>query len=161
MTSNQQPRERLTALMEARRVALRLQWGEVAARAGMSTAHLRRIRGGEANLTPLMEAGLEEALQWAPGSIRHILAGRDPVETANVSSTASLALSATATARPAKPEAVERRYEDDAEQKIWEITELEPVIRKQLIALVRVTREAMAEEDRRPDADVREFRPRG
>lgn len=55
----------------------------------------------------------------------------------------------------------DRRYNDDAEQRIWEIAELEPAIRRQLIGVLRATREVLAEEDDRPSADVREFRPRG
>ena len=55
----------------------------------------------------------------------------------------------------------DRRYDDDAEQRIWEIVELEPAIRRQLIGVLRATREVLAEEDNRPSADVREFRPRG
>lgn len=55
----------------------------------------------------------------------------------------------------------ERLYEDDAEQRIWEIVELEPVIRRQLIGMLHYTRKALAEGPQGPSAEVREFRPRG
>lgn len=161
MTTQPDPARRLAQHLNDRRLNLRLQWQEVADRAKITAAHLRNIRNGQGSLSNLAKANLEHALQWAPGSIDRILAGSGPVEVASVSGTASLALTTTANTGTVKPEEVERRYEDAAEQKIWEITELEPGIRKQLIALVRVMREALTEEDRRPDADVREFRPRG
>lgn len=103
MTTDQQPRERLTARMDARRVALRLQWSEVAARAAMSTAHLRRIRNGESPLTPLMEASLEDALQWAHGSIAAVLKGDEPVEVAYVTGISSIGATSYAKAQRSEP----------------------------------------------------------
>jgi hypothetical protein len=144
MTTDDEARERLTARLDARRIDLRMQWGDVASKAGMSTAHLRRIRHNEAPLTPLMKTGLERALMWTAGTIDGILAGESTAEP-----------TAAGQART-----VDRRYEDSAEQKIWEITELPPVVRRQLIGVLRVTLEALEDDGAQPDADVREFRPR-
>ncbi|MFI7642422.1 hypothetical protein [Nonomuraea sp. NPDC049400] len=205
MTTDQQPRERLTARMETRRVALRLQWGEVATRAGMSTAHLRRIRNGESPLTPLMQSALEDALQWARGSIGAILEGGDPVEVAVATGVSSLAATGHAKvesgrsedqttegleaalrelARRLSPDRVravleevaptpkgsdmpagERRYEDDADQHLWETPGLDERERRYLIHQLESLRRFDAATDRshveRPSADVREFRRRG
>ncbi|MGI5155759.1 helix-turn-helix domain-containing protein [Microbispora sp. CA-102843] len=61
--------------LESRAEQLRLTWDAVADRAGMSVAHLRRIRKGETPITSQMAAGLEEALKLQPGSIDALLAG--------------------------------------------------------------------------------------
>lgn len=76
----QSDQPRLTTAMEARRVALRLHWDDVAARAGISVTHLRRIRKGEYSPSPLIRSKLEEALHWAPGSIESVLDGGDPTD---------------------------------------------------------------------------------
>ncbi|MFD9948156.1 hypothetical protein ACFWYW_19795 [Nonomuraea sp. NPDC059023] len=78
MMTEERARARLTAQMDGRRVALRMQWDEVASLAGMSTAHLRRIRKNETAITPLMKAGLEAALRWEQGSVDTVLTGGDP-----------------------------------------------------------------------------------
>jgi|GEM_PF-6827586 len=64
---------RLGAAMEQRRLELRLRWNQVAERAGMSVAHLSRIRKGEAPPSPLAAASIETALQWPAGTVRDIL----------------------------------------------------------------------------------------
>ena len=87
MITSDEARAHLTTEMGKRRVALRLQWQEVAARAKMSIAHLGRIRNNETPLTPLMAGALEDALQWSPGSVDRILAGGHPDEMAQVSAT--------------------------------------------------------------------------
>lgn len=189
MTTHPSSSRRLADKMDQRRIALRLEWREVADRAGISAAHLRNFRNGQGTLSDLRKASLEDALQWQQGSLNRISQGGDPVEVASVSGTASLVLGAhieTSDAiesalrdlarrlPPARVQAIlgefasaeekapaaERRYEDDTEQKIWEIAEIEPVIRRQLVLTLRHAREALAEEDLRPDADVRAFRPR-
>ena len=78
MATQDEARGRLAAEMERRRVALRMQWDEVAKSADMSPAHLRRIRKNETSITPLMGAGLEAALQWRAGSVEAILLGGTP-----------------------------------------------------------------------------------
>lgn len=204
MTTDQQPRERLTARMETRRVALRLQWGEVATRAGISTAHLRRIRNDESPLTPLVKASLEDALQWAHGSIDAILEGGDPVEVAAVRAVSSLGGTSYAKVEARTPEdqttegleaalrelarrlspdrvravleevapapkrpdmaAAERRYEDDADQHLWETPGLDERQRRYLIHQLESLRrfdEADRSQTERPSADVHEFRRRG
>lgn len=94
MTSHSDSVRRLSDALNKRRTALRLQWQEVTDRANMSTAHLRNVRTGKASLSDLAKAELEEALQWAPGSIDRILEGGDPVEARAV--TGSVSLSGTA-----------------------------------------------------------------
>lgn len=78
MNSTSEAVQALAALMEQRRKTLRLQWEEIAARAQISTTHLRRFRNGGAGISDIVEARLEEALQWAPGSIQRTLAGGNP-----------------------------------------------------------------------------------
>ncbi|MEV6035958.1 hypothetical protein AB0L65_32715 [Nonomuraea sp. NPDC052116] len=176
--------QHLADLMERRRIALHLRWDDVAEAAGISAAFLRKIRSGT-GARPLTMAKLEAALNWAPGSIDAILAGGEPADfEASVASRAPVgpdgALGRTSEdleatirdlAQQLEPERVrvllagisrsERRYEDEAEQKIWEITEIPPVIRRQLIGVYRAALQVAEEEDRRPDAEVHEFRPRG
>lgn len=65
--------------MEDRRVALRMQWREVAESAGLSIAGLGAIRRGERRPTAVTRARLEDALQWAPGSVDAVLAGGEPI----------------------------------------------------------------------------------
>lgn len=175
--------QHLADLMERRRLALHLKWDEVAGAAGITAAFLRKIRSG-VGARPLTIAKVEAALNWAPGSIDAILAGGDPVDLAEAATTRvragvedelgrtpeDLEKTVRELARHLKPERVrvimadlarsERRYEDEAEQKIWEIAEIPAVIRRQLIGVYRAALQVMEEEDRRPDADVREFRPR-
>jgi hypothetical protein len=191
MTTHPSSSRRLADKLNQRRIALRLEWKDVADRTGVSTAHLRNFRNGQGTLSDLRKANLEDALQWQQGSIDRISQGGEPIEVASVSGTAGLALGAHAESSdaieaalrelarrlpPARVQAVlgefvptvarenapavERLYEDDTEQRIWEIAEIEPVIRRQLVFTLRNAREALAAEDLRPDADVRAFRPR-
>lgn len=64
--------------MDRRRIQLRLRWEEVAQRSGISTAHLRNIRGGEP-ASAVTLAGLESALEWEPGSIAAVMNGDHPL----------------------------------------------------------------------------------
>lgn len=74
------PRQRLARLMNEQRVKLKLRWTAVADRAGMDESHLRRIRRGEIEITDYAAWQIEEALNWEPGSINEILAGKLPTE---------------------------------------------------------------------------------
>ena len=65
--------------MEQRRIQLRMKWREVATAAGLSIAGLGAIRRGERQPSALARARIEDALQWAPGSVDRILAGKAPV----------------------------------------------------------------------------------
>lgn len=80
MATMEMTHSRLTAAIDARRLQLRMEWGELAVKAEMSTAHLRRIRKGEASVTPLMAARLEDALGWTRGSIEAIESGGEPTQ---------------------------------------------------------------------------------
>lgn len=77
MASKDKP-TRLSALMDHRRVELRLKWDQVADSIGISAAHLRRVRNNESAASPLVVAGIERALRWAAGSIAAIEADGDP-----------------------------------------------------------------------------------
>ncbi|MFC4006534.1 hypothetical protein ACFOY2_04835 [Nonomuraea purpurea] len=170
--------QHLANLMEQRRLALRLEWNEVAEAAGISAAFLRKIRSGT-GAGPLTIAKLEAALNWAPGSIDAIRAGGEAADlsasttepgTQKPRTSQDIEAAIRDLAQQLSPERMrsiladlsrsERKYEDDAEQRLWEIAEIEPVIRRQLIGLLRVAREAMEDEDPEINAEVREFRPR-
>jgi transcriptional regulator with XRE-family HTH domain len=69
---------RLDEAMNERRIALGLEWKQIAQRAGLSEFHLRRIRRGQYKPRELTRAELERVLEWAPGSIDAILDGRLP-----------------------------------------------------------------------------------
>jgi AraC-like DNA-binding protein len=71
-------RERLKRHIEDRAVELRLRLKDVANAAGMSIANLHRVRNGIGTLTPYAMAALEDALEWAPGSVRAVLDGDAP-----------------------------------------------------------------------------------
>lgn len=69
---------RLDEAMNERRIALGLQWKQIAQRAGLSEFHLRRIRRGQYEPRELTRAELERALEWTTGSIDAVLAGAAP-----------------------------------------------------------------------------------
>lgn len=72
-----EPYERLDEAMEARRLQLRVNWRQLADAAGISYTALRAIRRGDYRPTALTARGLDEALQWTPGSVFAILDGGD------------------------------------------------------------------------------------
>jgi DNA-binding XRE family transcriptional regulator len=74
-----EPFERLDAAMNEQRLRLRMNWRQMAEVAGISYTALRAIRRGAYRPTELTARGLDEALQWAPGSVLSILDGGDPV----------------------------------------------------------------------------------
>lgn len=80
MPQNITANDHLARLMDQRRVDLRLQWGEVAQAAKVSTAHLRKFRKGEVAISVLAAARLEQALGWTRGSMQRVLdAGELPI----------------------------------------------------------------------------------
>lgn len=76
-------------VLDARMHDLRLKYKDVAERAGMSTAHLRRILNGEQTISDDKAAGLEDALRLQRGSIADLLADRPitPIDTADENKT--------------------------------------------------------------------------
>lgn len=72
-------RERLSTLMEDRRLALGLSWREVAQRADLAYETVRALRTGDGGVQSLTAANLDRALQWQTGSVERILAGGDPL----------------------------------------------------------------------------------
>lgn len=67
------PHERLSNWMEDCATQLDLSWEEIAARAGMTSVNLRRIRKGQ-EIPPRTKRKLEHALQVEPGAIDVVLA---------------------------------------------------------------------------------------
>ena len=51
---------------------------DVAAKAGVTPTHLRRVLKGEVPLSADLEAGLERALQWPRGRIKNLLPSDAP-----------------------------------------------------------------------------------
>lgn len=74
-----EPHERLDKAMNARRLELRMTWRELAQAAQISYEALRAIRKGDYRPTELRARTLDEALQWAPGSVYVVLDGGDPL----------------------------------------------------------------------------------
>jgi hypothetical protein len=65
----------LDTWMNERRRKLRIKtWTQVAERAGMSDENLRKIRRGEISISENAADGIEDALQWAPGSVMRAVA---------------------------------------------------------------------------------------
>ena len=73
-----EPHERLDRAMNRRRLDLRMNWVEVAKAADISYAALRAIRRGDYRPTELTARGIDQALEWEPGSTVAILAGGEP-----------------------------------------------------------------------------------
>ncbi|MFJ4515248.1 helix-turn-helix domain-containing protein [Streptomyces sp. NPDC088816] len=73
-----EPHERLNEAMNQRRLALRMNWRELAQAAGISYEALRAIRRGDYRPTELTSRGLDEALQWEHGSVFVVLNGGTP-----------------------------------------------------------------------------------
>lgn len=67
------PHERLSEWMEDCATQLDLSWEEIAARAGMTSVNLRRIRKGQ-DIPPRTRRKLEHALQVEDGAIDVVLA---------------------------------------------------------------------------------------
>jgi hypothetical protein len=72
------PHDRLDDAMDARRLDLDLRWREVADRARLNEATLRAIRVGRNKPSQLAKRRIEEALQWASGSVDAVMAGGEP-----------------------------------------------------------------------------------
>lgn len=64
--------------MDERRQALGMTWAEVARDAGITIETLRAVRRGKNEPSGLTKRGLDNALQWEPGSVQSVLSGRDP-----------------------------------------------------------------------------------
>lgn len=99
MAADAENTQRLAKEIDDRRIHLRLQWDEVASRAGISVPHLRRIRNGQARISPIVARGLEETLGWRNGSIQAILGGGRPTPIDDRSGTATVRLSDEAISR--------------------------------------------------------------
>lgn len=109
-------RSRLSAVMEARRLELDLSWDKVAKRAGISIAHLRRVRGGDVTLTAKAKWKIEQALLWNRGSIDLVLAGKDPEPAPDPSASGEL---------------------EPWEAHLWQTPQLSESERRQVIGLAR------------------------
>lgn len=79
-TDQSPQRVRLRTYLEARRGRLRLTIDDVAEAAGVRSNTYARVRDGDRPIQPATASGIEDALQWAPGSVQCILDGGEPVE---------------------------------------------------------------------------------
>lgn len=70
--------EPLDRAIEARAIDLGMSYVQLAERAGISDVSLRNFRKGRGILKPVNLRRLENALEWAPGSLRSILDGGEP-----------------------------------------------------------------------------------
>lgn len=75
-----QQRSRLAELMQARRRELRLSARAAAQLAGIDRNTWSSAEAASRRTAEYHYAGIERALQWAPGSVDAILAGGDPTE---------------------------------------------------------------------------------
>ncbi|WP_051761349.1 hypothetical protein [Microbispora rosea] len=78
-------RTRLADAMDQRRIELGLRWEHIAEKARISTTHLRKFRRGDAGISSVVEAALEDALQWEHGSMATIRDGGEPTPVAESS----------------------------------------------------------------------------
>lgn len=74
----EEPRSRLARLIQTRRRELRLSERQAAATAGVARNTWASAEEGVKQLAEKSIAGIEAALQWAPGSVERILAGGNP-----------------------------------------------------------------------------------
>lgn len=78
-------RDLLEHWMNHRRRELRIKWTEVARRAGMSVQNVLRIRKGQISISEDAADGVEDALQWARGSVQRVIQeGAPPIPVAPV-----------------------------------------------------------------------------
>ena len=76
-------RQHLAAVMEDRRLELRLTWQEVAERGDISLRALSSARAGDGDIRPLTRRGIDRGLQWLEGcGVDNILAGHSPLPAA-------------------------------------------------------------------------------
>lgn len=73
-----EPRTRLDQAMTERSLEIRKRWVQIAREADITTSALSGIRRGQYKPGPHTARALEDALQWAPGSIAAILNGGEP-----------------------------------------------------------------------------------
>lgn len=98
--------KRLADAIKHRREALGLTQVQLAELMGVSDTTIRNLEGGrEFKRLPASVAAVEQALGWAPGSARAILAGGEPV----------------ATETPAAPQTPEGAYEIEVDPEVGTI----------------------------------------
>lgn len=113
----------LDIAMDTRRIELRLRWQHVADRAGISLSHLKRIRNGKSPINDFVARGVEDALQWEPGSVAAIEAGDAPMPRRQVVQVGQA--TETTIAQPVRPVRWQDGDDmpeglDDAEKDLWE-----------------------------------------
>lgn len=72
-------RDHAVTAVEERRKALNLTWDEVAIMGGISPRALQNFRNQGTDPSRRTMEGIDKGLQWAPGSLRRLLDGGDPV----------------------------------------------------------------------------------
>lgn len=78
MRPEENRRRDLAEEMNRRRAELRLNWDQVAQRAGISVATLRRLRNSDDPPTLDTMVGIDQALQWEVGHVEARLSGQTP-----------------------------------------------------------------------------------
>lgn len=68
--------EELDEALNARRLDLHMEWAEVASVIGISTRSLLSIRRGKTGARSLTARRMDDWLEWPPGSVENLLAGR-------------------------------------------------------------------------------------
>jgi len=119
MPEQTRQRARLNALMEDRRLELRMRWRDVATSAGITYETLRAVRRGGQEIRDLTKRAIEDGLLWERGSVDTILKGGDPV--------------------PLAPSAVSRsqRYDDPRLQEVSDAVadmDLDPELKAGMVA---------------------------
>lgn len=69
--------QRLDVLMDRRRLDRVMRWKDVATEVGVTQQTLLEARKGKVR-SDLTAAGIERFMEWAPGSVRAVLEGRNP-----------------------------------------------------------------------------------
>jgi hypothetical protein len=84
-----EPHTRLDEAMKARSIEIGKRWVRIAREAKITTSALGGIRRGEYKPSAHTARALEDALEWAHGSIERILAGGEPTVVVQKSDTDS------------------------------------------------------------------------
>lgn len=134
----------LDAAMNHRRLELLppLRWGQVAQRAGMDAANLRRIRRGEIALTEFAAVGIDRALEWPKGQAWGIYHEASPGDYRQADDPAS----------PSESKPAQLELRDDVERDLWALPLAED-LRREYIEIYRA-RKKRRQEDERPEKDT-------
>jgi hypothetical protein len=143
-------RTRLADAMDQRRIELGLRWEHIAEKSRISTTHLRKFRRGDAGISSVVEAALEDALQWEHGSMATIRDGGEPTPVAESSrrdpnKTLAEMLLERGLARPEELTAADEIRNDPVAWEILEAEDLTPSGRDRMLKAYAYMRREMFE----------------